>query len=76
MVDIPEDVAALPITVVNRFSVFAGPTHLCVAFGSQWSDKTKTHHHFVAQLSNSDARWLADLIEKQILEAETKGTQP
>ena len=69
-----EQAAALPTVAVTRFVVLASPTMVRLAFGEQVRDDKPPVFHYAIALTASDARWLANLIEEQLLKAEKGST--
>jgi hypothetical protein len=66
------DVPLMPPTLCNRFVVFADKQTCTVILGFADQKDGPVTYFSRAALTTSDARWLCDVIEKQIGEAETK----
>lgn len=66
----PKEAAKLPLVLIDRFSVAPVGSMVIVALGSQpFTDVPPAYHHQII-MSHANARWLADLINSKILEAE------
>lgn len=70
--EIPKSAAELPTIIANRFMVIAGKECVRVMIGEQVAPGLEPTYHLAFMMAHSDARWLADVLNKQILEAETK----
>lgn len=69
-----KEAAKLPLVVIDRFQVVGLEAMVIVALGSQpFADVPPSFHHQII-MSHSNARWLADLLNEEILKAE-KATQ-
>lgn len=62
--------AAVPAICVSKFAVLATPASVRLVFGEAVMADRPTVYHAAVQLSASDARWLADMINERLLEAE------
>lgn len=62
--------AKVACVITTRFIVVASPTSVRIIFGDQLQAEIPANFHSSVMLSAADARWLADLIPQQILEAE------
>lgn len=78
MADDAQEIAAaaqVPAYRSNRFRTFTKAQEIRIVFGETVMVGEPPVWSTALVLSNTDARWLADLIEQQLLEAEKREAQ-